>query len=357
MPFNPINTELMLSGSHTRFKKREQPLLSEQENELKLTNKRILQEGIIILRKLRTQALAEQDPVVRQQFLVEAHHFSSQMAEVIINQALQDKPSAIDSAFLELLQKARETYGDKEADSGHATPPQFSVGNLFEAVDDMLVRIEEKAGTLNNPSHKLTETEIQYVLHEFLRGTNDLTINAISKLFQEHTKIGGILSGGSVYTEMVKKIVAMYADPSLTLDTFIIAVDKEQKRAVFESSEDDNSVQAVLVTDDMIDGGGTVLTALWNVGEQFLNATIYSGKGTDDPGGFEKRRVQKHMNYLFCLFQDFAELSEEGKTDEALAVFDRAEKYAKENSVILPAGYYIRKAKIEKSASELTMLQ
>jgi len=352
MPFNPNNFEMMLGGSHVAFKKRERPPFSEQENELRLENERRLQEGIGILRKLRTQALEEQDPTLRQNYLVEAHQFSSQMADVIISQALNDKPSPIDPVFLEELQKAREEHKDKDAGSGHALPPQFSVGNLFKAVDDMLARVEEKSGSLGNSDHRLTEEEMRYVLQEFLRGTNDLTVDAIKKFFRNDTKIGGILSGGSVYAEMVKKITTRYADPSLTVDTFVIAVDKEQKKAVFESGDSDNSVQTVIVTDDMIDKGGTLLTALWSVGEQFPNATIYSGKGTDHPGGFEKRRIEKHMDYLGMIFQDFADCSEEGKYNEALAIFDQAEKYAKENNVTLQPGWYKRKERIERSRSK-----
>lgn len=349
MRFNPNNFEMMLGGSHVAFKKRERPPLSDQENELKLENERMLREGIGILRKLRTQALEEKDPALRQKYLVDAHQFSSQMADVIISQSLNDKPSPIDPLFFKALQTAQEEHKDKDAGSGHALPPQFSVGNLFKAVDDMLARVEERSGSLDNPDHKLTDKEMQYVLQEFLRGTNDLTVDAIEKFFNKDTKIGGILSGGSIYAEMVKKITASYADPSLNVDTFVIAVDKEQKKAVFESSESDNSAQTVIVTDDMIHEGTTLLTALWNVGGQFPNATIYSGKGTDQPGGFERRRVQKHMDYLMDIFQDFADLSEEGKNDEALALFDQAENYAKENNVTLQPGWYKRKERIEKS--------
>lgn len=349
MPFKPDNFERILRGSHPAFKKRERPPLSEQENELSLENKRRLQEGIGILRKLRTQALEEQDPVLRQNYLREAHQLSSRMADVIIEQVLGDRPSPIDPAFAAVLQKAREEYRDTDAGSGHAIPPQFSIGNLFKAADDLLLRVEEKGQSLSNPDHTLTEEEMRYVLQEFLRGTNDLTIDAIEQFFAKHTKIGGILSGGSVYAEMVKKIVERYSEPPLSVATFVIAVDKEKEKAVFESGDSDNSVQTVIVTDDMIDEGGTLLTALWNAGEQFPAATIYSGKGADRPGGFEKRRIQKYMGHLEMLFQDFADLSEEGKNDEALALFWQADQYARENNVVLQPGWYKRKERIEKS--------
>lgn len=321
MIFNSNNFEMMLGGSHVGFKKRERPPLSEQERELELENKRRLQEGIGILRKLRTQALEEQNPVACQKILKEAHQFSDRMAEIIICQALEEKPFPIDPSFLETLQQARSEYANQDAGSGHAIPPQFSIQNLFRATEDMLARIEEKTQSIKAPDHKLTEEEIKYVLQEFLRGTNDLTINAIEKFFQKDTKIGGILSGGSVYLELVKKIVEKYGDPSLAVDSFVIAVDKESKKTAFEASEFDAAVQTIIVADDIIDRGGTLLTALWAIGQQFPNATIYSGKGTDQPGGFEKRRIEKHMGHLEMLFQDFADLSEEKRNTEALALF------------------------------------
>jgi hypothetical protein len=162
----PENFETMLSGSHVDFKKRERPPLSEHENELKLENERKLQEGIEILRKLRTQALEEQESSLQQSHLKEAHQFSSQMADVIMSQALNDTPSQIDPAFLSVLQKAQDEYKEKDAGSGRALPPQFSIINLFRATDDMLARVEEKAQSIRTPDHKLSQEELKYVLKE-----------------------------------------------------------------------------------------------------------------------------------------------------------------------------------------------
>ena len=338
----------MLGGSHVNFRKRERSPLSEQENELRLENERRLQEGIVILRKFRTQALADQDFAECQSHLRKAHQFSSRMADVILDQAISEKPTSVNPDFLETLRKMRDDYQDTGAGSAHDLPPQFSIGNLFRAVDDMLVRVEEKCQSLKNPNHRLTEEETRYVLQEFLLGTNDLSVNAIKKFFLKNTKIGGILSGGSVYVEVVKKLVERYSDQALTVNTFAIAVDKEKKKAVFESDDADDTMQTVVVVDDMIDKGGTILTALWAVGEQFPNATIYSGKGTDQPGGFEERRIRKHMTHLSVLFQDFADFSEAGRNDEALMLFEQAEQYAKSNGVLLQNGWYKRKERIEK---------
>jgi len=346
--FNPNKFEMMLGGSHVSFKQRERPPLSEEERELKLENEGKLQEGIGILRKLRTRALEEHDPIVRQNILKEAHQFSDQMAEVILSQTLSEKPSQIDPSFLETLQDARSKHIGQDANSGHGLPPHFSIQNLFRATDDMLARIEEKAQSIVKPDHKLTQEDMRYVLQEFLRGTNDLTINAMEKFFKKDTKVGGILSGGSVYVELVKKIVERYGDSSLAVNSFVIAADKQNKKTAFEANESDAATQTVIVTDDMIDKGGTLLTALWATSEQFPNATIYSGKGTDQPGGFEKRRVEEHMGYLGMLFQDFVELSEKGRNDEALALFRQAEQYAIDNKVTLQQGWYKRKERIEK---------
>jgi len=342
------NFEILLGGSHVAFKKLERPPLSEQENELKLENEKNLKGGIRILRKLRTGALLEEDLIVQQNTLKEAHHFSEQMSDIILNQAISEKPYPIDPSFLERLQVAEDEHAEQDDDSGHGIPPGFSIQNLFRATEDMLARVQERAQSTGTPTHKLTKEEMRYVLQEFLRGTNDLTMNAIDGFFDKDTKVGGILSGGSVYLELVKKIVEKYGDPSLKVDSFVIAVDKENKRAVFEVDKSDKDVKTVIVTDDVIDKGGTLITALWATGEEFPNAIIYSGKGTDEPGGFQKRRTEKHMSYLTGLFQDFAELSEEGKNDEALVIFDQAEKYAKENKVELQAGWHKRRARIKK---------
>jgi hypothetical protein len=275
--------------------------------------------------------LEEEDFDLRQNFLKEAHQFSSQMADVIITQALNDKPSELDPNFLESLKKARDEHREKDAGSGHGLPSQFSITNLLRAIDDMLVRVEEKAQSISTPDHKRT---------------NDLSIKEIEKIFEKDAKIGGILSGGSVYLELVRKIAEKYGESPLASSSFVIAVDKERNKAVFEASENDDTTQTVVIVDDMIDKGGTLLTALWATGEQFPNATIYSSKGIDRPGSFQKR-------YLENLFQDFADLSIEGKNTEALTLFDQAVEYARKNGVELQPGWYKRKERIENKLNKV----
>jgi hypothetical protein len=211
----------------------------------------------------------------------------------------------------------------------------------------MIVRLEENVGSVDQPNHPLDGEELGYVLQEFLMGTNDLTVDARNKLFDGQSRVGGILTGGGVYLELVKLVIDKYGDQSFSLNTFMIAVDKDNKIAKCETGEFDDVVKDVVITDDMIDGGGTMLTALWALGEYFPAATIRCGKGIDYPGEFVKRRDREFMVHLEGRFQDYADLSEEGKTDEALAIFDEAEQYAREHGVNLQAGWYSRKKKIE----------
>lgn len=349
MMINPEKFEMVLGGSHVGFKKRERPPFSKEESELKLENERYLGRGIEVLRKLRTRALEEKDPEIRQDILSEAHQFSDQMAEAILKQSLSDKPEEINDSYLEKLQDNENNYAGQDAGSGHGIPSSHPIENLCRAADDMLVRIEEKARSFKAPDHKLTEEELGYVLQEFLSGTNNLTIDAIEKFFKKDTKIGGILSGGSVYVELAKKIVDRYGDSSCSIDSFVIAVDKHKKKAVFETSGSDADTRTVIVADDMIDKGGTMRTALQAAGGEFPNATVYSGVGIDWPGDFEKRRQEEHENYLFGIFQNFAELAESRKNTEALAIFDQAEKYAIENKVKLQAGWYVIKERMNKN--------
>ena len=146
---------------------------------------------------------------------------------------------------------------------------------------------------------------------------------------------------------MARKIVQKYADPSLAVYSFVVAVDKNEKKTAFETSESDNATQTVILLDDVIDGGGTIITALWSAGKYFPNATIHSGKGIDYTGDFEKRIVQKHMSHLCGLFQDFADFSEDKKMIEALAVFKQAESYAQMHNVQLQPGWYKRKERLK----------
>ncbi len=59
--------------------------------------------------------------------------------------ALADKPIAIEKEFMQEFKRLSEKYKEQDAGSGYAIPPQYSIGNLFKATEDMLIRIQEKA--------------------------------------------------------------------------------------------------------------------------------------------------------------------------------------------------------------------
>lgn len=281
--------------------------------------------------------------------LAEAHDFASQMANVIIEQCLEQKSVEINPSFLQSLEKQTENHAGADDTSAHGIPPQIVIENLLQATEDMLTRVEEKAQSVKNPDHKLTEDEMQYVLKEFFYGTNALSVNAIKDFFAKNTKVGGIISGGGIYVEIVKEVVERYGENSFGVDTFMIAVDKQQEIATYETAETDTDTQAVILADDMIDQGDTMRVALENAGEKFPNAMIHSGQEFDRTREFEIRRKNKVMERLDMPFQDFASLLYEGKKGEAFAIFEKAKKYADKNGVELTGGWYILKEKAEKN--------
>lgn len=337
----------LLGGSHVAFRKMERPEYSESERQLDLENKRKIQESIGILRKIRTSALETSNQEDRQKLLIQAHEFSGQVAQIIIDLATKEKPIRLEIEFQEEIAKLKEEHAEQDAGSGYSLPPQFSVQNLFRATEDILVRINEKTTSFNEPNHKLEFEELKYVLHEFLKGTNGLSNEAIVTMFSANSKVGGILSGGAIYAEVVKKLIERYADPSLVIDTFVIAVDKHKRKAVFERSDRDSEILNVILVDDVINEGGTMITALWAAGEYFPQARVRCEKGTDYPGEWEKRKNREFMDHLAIMYQDFAEFAREGKDDEAIKIFVEAEAYANEKRVKLQAGWYKGKERIE----------
>lgn len=347
MEFFKQSFNSLLSGSHVAFKAMERPVYSEPERELDLENKRKIQESIGLLRKMRTSALETSDQKEQQSYLKEAHELSDRVAQIIIDLCAKESPVPLEAAFQEKILKLNETHAEQDAGSGYSLPPQFSVQNLFRATDDILVRINEKATSFKEPDHKFNLDELKYVLHEFLRGTNGLNNDAIEAMFSSNSKVGGILSGGAIYAEIVKRIIEKYADPSLRIDTFVIAVDKHNNKAVFEHSETDKETTNIILVDDVINEGGTMITALWSAGEHFPNARIRSEKGSDYAGEWKKRKNTEFMDHLGKIYQDFAEFAEEGKNDEAMKIFKEAEAYALEKGVELQAGWHKRKARIE----------
>jgi hypothetical protein len=343
-------------GSCTDFRKRERPPLSVEEKELSYENKIKIGFGISILRDLKNRILEEGDAAENRRLLAAAHKFSAVMAAALLGQMASEKILPLAGEFLEMLDEMKSKNIGDNVVAASGVSPQVAAGNLLLAADDLLLRVEDKVKSLAAPDHKLGREEIGYVLNEFLIGTNNLSVNAIGKFFAKDTQIGGILSGGLVYVEMVKILIAKYADPDLTINTFAIAVNKHQKKTAFEIS--DPAAKTVIIADDMISGGGTILAALWAAGEYFPNATIYTGIENDYPGQFEKRRQEPYEEELMMMFQDCSKLSKNGRMAEADAIWRRAYEYAQENKIEMKAGWQIIRERIddyEKNKKGITL--
>jgi hypoxanthine phosphoribosyltransferase len=337
----------LLGGSHTSYKKIERSKYSDEEKEIDLENKRTIQKSIGLLRGLRTVILETSSKVDQQKFLKEAHELATQTAQVIIDLSLKESPTPPETEYTDKLAKFKKELEDVEPGSSYSLPPQFSVKNLFNATEDILVRVKEKALSFKDPNHKLEISEVKYVLRGLTSQVNDLTIQAVDAMFSENSKVGGVLSGGAIYNEIVRILIEKYANPSIKIQTFVIAVDKIEKKSAFELSDTDDKTTNVIIVDDVINNGGTILTALWSAGEHFPNARIRTGKGTDYPGGWEKRKNQKHYDYLSEIYQDFSDLAREGKGLEAMEIYAKAEAYAKENSVNMSAAWDIVKNELK----------
>lgn len=343
--------EDLLGGSHASYKKIERSKYSDEEKEVDLENKRTIQKSIELLRKIKTVILETASKADQQKFLKEAHELAIQTAQVIIDLSLKESPTPIETEYTDRLAEFKKELGNVEAGSSYSLPPQFSVKNLFNATEDILVCISEKASSFKDPSHKLEIDEIKYILKQFTTHVNDLTIQAVESMFSENSKVGGILSGGAIYNEIVRILIEKYADPSIKIQTFVIAVDKLEKKSAFELSDTDSKTTNVIIVDDVINDGGTILTALWAGGEYFPNAKIRTGKGTDYAGEWEKRKNQKYYDYLSGIFGDYSDLAREGKVEEAMKIYAEAEVYARENGVKMTDGWDIVKKRIENTES------
>jgi hypoxanthine phosphoribosyltransferase len=183
-------------------------------------------------------------------------------------------------------------------------------------------------------------------------GVNDLNHAAIGAFFNKQTKIAAILSGGAIYAEIGRKILERYADPSIELNICVVAVDKKNRKAIFEKSENDQAVPEMVIVDDVINEGGTVVAALFAAGEYFPQATIRSSQGTDRPGAWHERVQESHMLYLDRLFYTFGDLFQNRKKDDAMNVFNDALAYANTNKVKLRGGWYRLKERMEKGKWE-----
>ncbi len=334
--------EFLASGSHTNFIERSRQPLNSTELEAKDQNESIFRPGIDTLRRLRTKAFS-QEGAAQQQTLLEARKLSTFMATNILEAVSKDRPEPIHPNISKYILESQKKLLGYEPGSAHHIPPPNSVRNLFKATEDMMARIEVKVGSPQKPSRKLTRDETLEVLSQFLTGTNFLSYNATDRLFDKNTKVGGITSGGLVYLEIARLAAEKYA--GLKINTFAIMSDKETKSAICESVSSDRNITCVIVTDDMVDRGGTLLTALSKVGKYFPNAKVYSEKATLEPGYYQKKENESHNSHLTLLFQDFAQLSIDRDFSGADKILLQAKNYAKENNVELTPGWTIRQGK------------
>jgi orotate phosphoribosyltransferase len=210
----------------------------------------------------------------------------------------------------------------------------------------MLIRVEDEVTSLISPSKRLTDTKTLQVLSEFLSGTNNLSVDAKKDLFLANTKVAGLLSGGLVYALMAKKVAERYGNESGTgMNVIAAAVDADGKRAVFERGPDDPKVGRLIVVDDMIDKGGSILCAAHAAEDVFTGATINSGLYYSYAKGRIPPSQKKHLTHLEMEFQEFADLTESNQLEQAKTVLTAAYKYACENGVTLQRGWYIRAAR------------
>jgi hypothetical protein len=343
-----LSFESLLSGSITRFRERSHPDQdAEAFRELQRKKEGAIGEGIDRLRRIRTAVFESTDPDAQQRFLQMAVRLADQMADYCLADSLDRGAPLTDHSYHRELEGLGDTFTALEPQSKHHIVPRQVAHHLRKAAQDLLIRTEEKTASLMSPSKPLSQAEMREVVKEFTSGTNCLTINAQEILFSPDTRIAGIISGGLVYALMVKKISERYGDnQASSLAVLAVAVDGEGKQAVFEKSGDVHRVKHLVVVDDLIDKGGSVVCAAHNAEDIFTGAAIYSGVNpTSYPAGRIPPSQRRHMGHLEGLFQDFADLTESGKLSEAWAILMAAAEYAQANGVKLQPGWRKRAAR------------
>lgn len=324
------------------FQKLEKPPLTKEENGLKQENEQKFSDAIRVLRRVRTGVVESETPQDAQSSLNEAQAFSKLMAKVIIDQTLQDKPTGLEEGFQLELDRLRIKYGHKNGDSGRRLSTSFSVKNfLLPAAEDMLNRVQQLAESLEAPRVKLTRLDLMVVLKNMLEAS-DLSSSQTDGMFRDDTMVVGIMTGGGVYLEMIREIVERYGDPKI--NTSLVAVNRDTLTAVYQDRGRSEQIKQVILVDDVIDEGRTMAIARDQAGKLYPNATIYTGLGDDQPGGYQTRC----MTHLEGLWYTFADSVEEGRYSEAQQQFAKAKAYADENGVELQPAWNKRKIVIDK---------
>lgn len=348
--------ETLLSGSLTDFRKQTHPEeKSEAFQELQREKERVIGRGIDQIRRIKTAIFDCTDPDSQQRFMKMGVTLADHLADYCLADSKDRTAPLKEHTYHEELRKLSEALENLEPLSKHFIVPTYVAQHLRRAAGDLLIRVEEKVGSLMSPSKPLSEEEMRGVLVEFIRGVNCLSRNAEDVLFSPTTTIAGIMSGGLVYPLMAKKIAERYGDNGAnTLTVIGVAVDGESKRVVFERVSNEDKVKHLIIVDDMIDKGGTVLAAANGAEDVFTGATIYNGVGAASyPTGRIPPTQKKHMNHLGRVFQDFADLTESGRLEEARVVLIEACAYAQENGVKLLPGWHKRAARYFKDSASL----
>ena len=350
-----LSFDSLLSGSSVCFKARVHPDAdTDQYRELQREKERCLGSGIDQLRRLRTKIFETKELGEQQQLFAVATSLADQMADYCLADSADRAVPLRDHSYHGVLADISSSLADVEPQSKHHIVPSWVAQNLRNAAQDMLLRVDEEASSLTAPTKRLSDAETLRVLVEFTSGTNNLSIEAKRDLLLPDTRVAALLSGGLVYALMAKKIAERYGNESGTGMTVIAAaVDPEGKRAVFEHCGDVQTVRRLIVVDDVIDKGGTILCAAHAAEDVFTGATINSGLYYSYPNGRVSRNQRKHLDHLSLMWLDFVDYTEASHLNEARETLVSAYQYARENGVALQRGWYTRAARYFEDSSSI----
>lgn len=352
---NALTFNTLLSGSHTNFRYREHADAALQPfQELQQQKRILIGDGINCLRKLRTQIFSSADTQDQQAFLQTAKQLANELADYCIADALNRASHLADHSYHFQLQETVSKMNLCEPQSRHHIVPTIVADNLRKAALDMALRTEEFVGNLESPDRRLNDAETLQVIREFTVGTNDLSNEAKDSLFSSSTKVAGLLSGGLVYALMAKKIAERYGcESGNEMNVIAVAVGTDANQAVFELDGTDQQVDKLVLVDDVIDSGSSILSALNAAEEVFIGSNIYCGLRTSNAKGRISNSRKAHIAHLSSWVQDFADLTDEGQLTEAKKMLVEAHAYATANGVTLQPGWYRRSARYFPDAEAL----
>lgn len=232
-----------LRGSKQDFRKRENAPLSELQKKERERNTFFLAEGIIVLRQLKTQVFEQ--PQNEQALLDAAYYLADLMATCILADTLDPQFRMESHPYFSALQEYQRAVHNQQWTSKNQTPATSPIHTLYQATEDMIVRAEELIGSMEKPDHIITAQEAEVILKQFLDGTNLINPGNRPYFFEPGTKIGGILSGGLVYTLLAKKITEYLSGNTLHLDVFAVAVATKAPATAHQRSGQDSQIRHV----------------------------------------------------------------------------------------------------------------